>query len=132
MAMRPPSPDDRRNGFSTYHWPGTVSLPGSADFQRSAKMWLFDLSPACWRYEEALHRHPAELAVLVMEHLKAQILAMVKYRRRVGNLDKENGSGPARQVADICLRECQRAEALQGQVALVEEALREVDRKRSP
>jgi hypothetical protein len=103
-------------------WPGTVSPPGYGDFERSAKMWLFELAPSRWRYEEILHRCPAGLALLVKELLTAQALAM-----REGQITAAaRGGGPeqAQIISEICLRESYWAEAMLGQVSLVEEELR--------
>jgi hypothetical protein len=111
-----------------FSWPGAVSPPGHVDFERSAKRWLLDLAPARWHFEEVLHRCPADLALLVMEYLGSQVLAMMKHRYRMIKLQDGPNGETARQVADVCLRERQRAEALQRQVAVVEKALREADR----
>lgn len=133
MALGSRSAKPRRNEHLTHHWPGVVSPPESADFERSAKIWLFDLAPARWRYEESLHLHPAELAKLVTEYLRSHAAAMVRYRRKMGDLGQEGGgSDLVQQIVDMCLRECERSEALQRQVELVQEALEGIAGKKAP
>jgi hypothetical protein len=107
---------------SPVRWPGTVSHPDKADFERSAKSWLFDLAPARWRYEEVLHCHPIDLALMVKEYLKARALAAGEHRCRAVTRDDDRVL--AQQIAEVCLRERDWAQAMLGQVVLVEEALR--------
>lgn len=107
---------------SAVHWPGAVSHPDREDFERSAKAWLFDLAPARWRYEEALHCSPLDLALMVKEYLMAWVRAAAEYRHAVAKRDDDPAL--ARQIADVCLRERDWAQSMHGQVVLVEEALR--------
>ncbi|AEW97389.1 hypothetical protein SCATT_50180 [Streptantibioticus cattleyicolor NRRL 8057 = DSM 46488] len=103
--------------------------PGAPGFVQSAKAWLFDLAPARWRYEEALHTHPAELATMIRLHLEAEITAVqTRLRTLRGGAPADGGGTPAvtPAVPEACAvyaREHAWACAMLDQVRLIEDAL---------
>ncbi|MFJ2008704.1 hypothetical protein [Streptomyces chartreusis] len=116
-----------------------MSAPEQVDFEQSARAWLFDLAPARWRYEESLHRYPAELAALVKELIKAHIFVAKKHHHLVTNRAKEELGDwdAAQEVLDVCLREKRWAETLLRQVGAIEKELRGshgsgIGRRRNP
>jgi hypothetical protein len=108
-------------------WPGAVCPPASADFEQSAKAWLFELAPARWWHEEILHRYPVELARMVRLRLEGDIMAMqaglrAASRNVLGHEPARAGGAP--QASELYMRESEWARAMLEQVKLVEEALR--------
>jgi hypothetical protein len=108
------------------NWPGGVQVPGSPGFERSAKSWLLDLSPPRCRYDEILHRRPAELARLVRSRLESDIVAMNAGLRAVREghaavASRNAADGPC--LTELYTRERDRACELLAQVKLVERYL---------
>ncbi|MEU6969968.1 hypothetical protein AB0A71_19930 [Kitasatospora aureofaciens] len=118
------NPAPRRTRAPAVRWPGSVRRPGSADFERSAAEWLFDLAPARWSYEQVFHRNPLDLALMVRFHLDAEILAMQAGLKalRIALIGAPQHPDDAETI-DACLREQAWARAVRGQVRLVEDAL---------
>ncbi|GGO95142.1 hypothetical protein [Wenjunlia tyrosinilytica] len=100
-------------------WPEGLCRPGSPDFERSAKAWLFDLAPPRWRYEEVLHRHPLELARMVVLFLEVELTSI-----RARLLATRHSPHPTvREVSGVYRRECEWVATTVEQVKLVEAAL---------
>ncbi|MFJ2865559.1 hypothetical protein [Kitasatospora sp. NPDC087314] len=109
---------------SSIRWPGSVHRPGSAEFERSATDWLFDLAPARWRHEQVFHRNPLELACMVRLHLDAEILVMQAGLKalRTALLGAPRRADDTETI-EAYIREQAWAKAVRGQVRLVEDAL---------
>ncbi|MFC5799047.1 hypothetical protein [Streptomyces formicae] len=121
-----------RAGRTPQGWPGCVAPPGSADFLRSAKAWLFSLAPGQWHFEPALHRFPQLLARMVRSHLEASIAGTAA--NHSGARQELDGTVPESAIDDliaICGQEQARMSSLVRQVLLVEEELAKL-RRRAP
>ncbi|MFD0279436.1 hypothetical protein ACFVHB_36850 [Kitasatospora sp. NPDC127111] len=117
-------PRPRPAGRPSVRWPGAVRRPGAADFEQSAKDWLFDLAPARWRHEQVFHRNPLELASMLRLHLDTQVVAL---QAGLKALRTALVGAPRRpddaETIDAYLREQAWARAVRDQVRLVEDAL---------
>lgn len=54
-------------------WPAEVRPPGTADWERTATAWLYDLCPPDYRAHDVLRRHPVVLAHMALRHVQAGI-----------------------------------------------------------
>ncbi|MFF7994307.1 hypothetical protein ACFZDG_31570 [Kitasatospora xanthocidica] len=117
-------PAPRPSRPSPVRWPGSVRRPGSAEFERSATDWLFDLAPARWRHEQVFHRNPLELACMVRLHLDAEVLAMQAGLKalRMALIGAPRRADDTETIAAY-IREQAWAKAVREQVGLVEDAL---------
>jgi hypothetical protein len=105
-----------------------VRWPGSPDFEESAKAWLFDLLPARFRYEEILHRRPAQLARLARLRLEADIAAMLSGLDAMRDRPRPHDPIETPYLIDLYARERAWACAMLAQVVLVERRLAALER----
>lgn len=107
-------------------WPVAVRPPGSADWERTATAWLYDLCPPDYRAYPVLARRPEVLAWLAGRHVEASLeaarraLSQVRVRWPAGSA----GSGPVEEVVEVLEQEVARLLGAGRAVTLVEAALR--------
>jgi hypothetical protein len=106
-------------------WPREVRPPGTADWERSAIAWLFDLCPPDYRAYDVLRRQPAVLARFAAHHVQAGVAAAKKGLSSVRS-DLADLVEPEVVAAAVAAyeREGARLMATARSLDLVEEALR--------
>jgi hypothetical protein len=102
-----------------------VRPPGTADWERSAIAWLFDLCPPDYRAYDVLRRQPAVLARFAAHHVQAGVAAA---KKGLGSARSDLADLVEPEVVAAAVaayeREGARLMATARSLALVEEALR--------
>lgn len=105
-------------------WPRQVRPPDAPDWERTAVLWLFDISPPEFRQYPALRLHVVVLARFAVGFVEAQLAAVRRGVSEARGLLVELGSRAMVQDAvEAYLAEEARLIRLRREVGLVEAAL---------
>ncbi len=99
-------------------WPRDLPPPYVDEFAQNVPGWLLDRGPGRWRTHPVLRRHPRALALMVSDHLQAELAGLRKTyaaaRRTLADVV------PADQMDDLLA-------AIEAEGAVTAESLRQVE-----